>query len=505
MGLTLAIDLGTTNLKVGIVDSNGELLVLRKSPVRTINKEAGAAEHDPNELKRLIIDLSKQALNHEYRDRIEYICSSTYHFGLMFLDKEHQPISGMTVLTDIRAQKTFGEFKDFFSDYDIYRNTGCPLLGQFVLPRLYYFFKKEPELLKKAAYLAGSKEFLFHWMTGEFVTEASIASASQLFNCHKFNWDEEILGKLGLSSSQFPTIKDGTKHMAPLLEELRSELGLRKGVQVVLGLYDGGALSVGLSGLAPKIGILNVGTTAMIRVPSPKPVFDAGENKRIQAYAFREGLFGNGGALNNAALPLDWLRAKLFDVDLHDPSLLEIKNEPPLLSLPYLTGERDSKVGPYASGIFFGMRREHSRIDFARSLLQGVAYSMRYIYEALQENDLVISELRMGGGGTAWKAWPQMFADTLGIPILIPTAQEVALIGSAMIALTASGHYPDLGTASRRMIKSGIRIEPDRSRSEIHNEHYEFFKQLRESMSDLYRIHSGLSRKNEGSPLFNAA
>ena len=494
MALTLAIDLGTSNLKVGIVDSNGELLVLRKSPIQTVNKEPGSAEHDPHELKRLIVDLCKQALLDEYRDRVEYICSSTYHFGLMFLDKRMNPISGMTVLTDIRSQKTFSEFKEAFSDYDIYQNTGCPLLTQYVLPRLYYFYKRHPEVLKQASYIAGSKEFLFHWMTGEFVTEASVASASQLFNCHTFSWDQTILSKLGLKAEQFPKVADGTKFLAPLQDELREELGLKSGVQVALGLYDGGALAVGLSGIAPRIGIMNVGTTAMFRVPSNKPAFDAGENKRIQAYALKEGLFVNGGALNNAALPLDWLRAKLYDVDLHDPALLDLKEQPPLFSLPYLTGERDSKVGPYASGIFFGIRREHSRIDFARSLLQGVAYSMRYLYDALQENDIHLTELRMGGGGTAWKAWPQMFADTLGVPILIPSVNEVALVGSAMIALTASGHYPDLGTASRKMVKSGLRVEPDKSRVEIHNEYYAFFKQLREGMSDLYTAHSKLSR-----------
>ena len=492
MALTLAIDLGTSNVKVGLVDETGELLVLRKSPTRTISNEPGSAEHDPKELKRLIIDLCQQTLLDEYRHRVKYVCASSYHFGLMFLDAEFNPLSGMSVLTDIRAQKTFSEFKEFFSDYDIYHNTGCPLLGQYVLPRLFYFYKEQPELLKKASYLAGSKEFLFHWLTGDFLTEASIASASQLFNCHEFNWDSTILGRLGLDRAQFAPVADGTKVLRPLRHELCEQLGLGKDVQVALGLFDGGALAVGLSGIDPKIGILNVGTTAMFRVPANKPIFDKSENKRIQAYALREGLFVNGGALNNAALPLDWLRNKLFDVDLNDPALLDISRSQPLFSLPYLTGERDTKVGPYASGVFFGLRRDHTRLDIARSLLQGVAYSLRYIYEALQENDISLSELRMGGGGSTWKAWPQMFADTLGIPILIPRVNEVALTGSAMLALTAAGHYPDLPTASRRMVKSGLRVEPDASRSALHASHYQFFTKLRSQMAELYRDHSEL-------------
>jgi len=494
VALVLAIDVGTSNLKVGLVDSDGELLILRKAPIPTISKEPGSAEHNPAELKRLILELSQQVLLDEYRSSVESITLSTYHFGLLLLDKDRTPITGISLLTDIRAQRTFSEFKEEFSSFNLYERTGCPLLAQYVLPRLFYFSKKSPELLSKARYFAGSKDFLFEWLTGEFATDTSIATATQVFNVHKFNWDEELLAKLNLEPNQFPKIVDGTKELLPLREDIRSELGLNKGTKVLAGLYDGGALAVGLGGLAAKVGVMNVGTTAMFRVPSNKPAFDSSDSKRLQAYALCPGIFLNGGALNNAALPLDWLRAKLFDVDLHDPSLLEINNEPPLFSLPYLTGERDSKIGPFASGVFFGIRRDHGRIDFARSLLEGVCYSMRNIYEALQENDIRIKELRMGGGGTSWKVWPQMFADILGMPILIPTVKEVALVGSAMSAFTATGTFKNLAEASRHMVKAGERVAPNLERTQIHAERYEFFKKLRAGMGELYKDHALLTK-----------
>jgi sugar (pentulose or hexulose) kinase len=94
---------------------------------------------------------------------------------------------------------------------------------------------------------------------------------------------------------------------------------------------------------------------------------------------------------------------------VQDEVLLQISNEPPLIALPYLTGERDSKTGPYASGVFFGVRRHSSQIDFARSVLEGVAYSLRYLNDALVENNLHVKELRMGGGGVNIKVWPQIF------------------------------------------------------------------------------------------------
>ncbi|MDQ3844251.1 MAG: FGGY-family carbohydrate kinase, partial [Bacteroidota bacterium] len=377
-------------------------------------------------------------------------------------------------------------------DVDVYQKTGCPLISQYVLPRLFYFAKVKPLLFEEAKYFTDSKSFLFEWLTGEQVTDMSIAAATQFYDAHHFQWDEELLSRLNLSPDQFPRAEDGTTFMAPLKKELCAALGLKENVQVLLGVYDGAALAVGLSGLAPNVGIINIGTTAMLRIPGDQPALDRNENKRIQAYALQKGFFLNGGALNNAALPFDWMRNTLFDFDVQNEALLEITNEPPLISLPYLTGERDSKTGPYASGVFFGIRRNHSPIDFARSVLEGVAYSMRYLYDALQENNLHVKEVRMGGGGVNIKAWPQIFADVLGVPVTISAVNEMALIGSAMLALTAGGVFKDLNEASEKMLKEGKRIEPDKTSMIVHDQRYGFFKKLRETLGPLYKEHAEL-------------
>jgi gluconokinase len=469
MALTIAIDLGSTNLKVGLVNEQGEILLVRSSPVQTYSSEPGAAEHHPEELKRLLFTLCEQLLTDDYKDQVEYIVSSTYQFGLMMLDEERQPLTNITLLTDIRSQQTFSDFMSAFADEDVYQKTGCPLISQYVLPRLFYFSKEKPALLKKARFFTDSKSFIFELLTGEWVTDISTAAATQFYNAHNFQWDEALLSKLALSPGQFPPAEDGTKFTAPLKKELCTALGLTKNVQVI-----------------------NIGTTAMLRIPGDQPALDKNENKRIQAYALQKGNFLNGGALNNAALPLDWMRNSLFNFDVHDEVLLQLTNEPPLISLPYLTGERDSKTGPYASGVFFGIRRNHSPIDFARSVLEGVAYSMRYIYDALQENNLHVKELRMGGGGVNIKAWPQIFADVLGVPVTISAVNEMALIGSTMLALTAGGVFKDLNEASEKILKEGKRIEPDTASVKIHEQRYQFFKKLRETLGPLYREHAEL-------------
>lgn len=492
MALTLAIDLGTTNLKVGLINEGGAIVSLCATGVSTVCNEAGAAEHDPGQLKDMIIALCKKVLKDNDKSEVKYMVSSGYQFGLMMLDEQRKPLTGITLLTDTRSQSTFSDFVSFYADEDIYQKTGCPLISQYVLPRLYYFFRERPGLYQKAKYFTDGKSFLFEWLTGAWVTDMSTAAATQFYNLHDYQWDQGLLSKLRLSWEQFPATADGTTFSAPLKKEVAEMLGLKDKVEVVLGIYDGAALGMGLSGLEPNVGIINIGTTAMLRVPGDTAVLDSNENTRIQAYAVKEKCFLNGGALNNAALPVDWMRNNLFDINIHDSDLLQTSHEPPLIALPYLTGERDAQTGPYASGVFFGIRRSHSKTDFVRSVLEGVAYSMRYIYDALRENNMTVKEIRMGGGGVNIKAWPQIFADVLGVPVTLPPGNEMALVGNAMLAFTAGGIFKDFNEASRSMLKAGERVEPDKRAVGIRDTQYRFFKKLRESLAPLFKEHTEL-------------
>lgn len=490
MALTLAIDLGTTNLKVGLVNEQGAIVSLCSSGVPTVSNEAGAAEHDPEQLKDLVISLCKKVLKDNDKDQVKYMVSSGYQFGLMMMDEQRKPLTGITLLTDTRSQSTFSDFISFYADEDIYQKTGCPLISQYVLPRLFYFFMAQPGLYKKAKYFTDGKSFLFEWLTGAWVTDMSTAAATQFYNFHDYQWDQGLLSKLQLSGEQFPATADGTTFSAPLRKEIRELLDIKEKVEVVLGIYDGAALGMGLSGFEPNVGIINIGTTAMLRVPGDKAVLDKNENKRIQAYAVKEKCFLNGGALNNAALPLDWMRNNLFDINIHDRNLLQISHEPPLIALPYLTGERDSVTGPFASGVFFGIRRNHSKTDFVRSVLEGVAYSMRYLYDAFLENNMPVKEIRMGGGGVNINVWPQIFADVLGVPVTLPPGNEMALVGNAMLAFTAGGIFKDFNEASLSMLKAGERVEPDKKSVDIRDQQYRFFKKLRESLAPLFKEHT---------------
>ncbi|WP_316831743.1 gluconokinase [Pedobacter aquatilis] len=491
MAMVLSIDLGTTNLKIGLIGSDGKPVQWLSAPCPVNTKQDGTAQHSPEELKSLITGLIKRLLALPAAGEITHIISSSYQFGLMLLDKDRNALTGLTLLSDTRAQRTFEAFKAKFSDLSLYERTGCPLITPYALPRLFYFRAKEARVFRKAKYICDSKSFLFEWLTGAFVTDISTAAASQCLKLETLGWDDELLCRLGLQKEQFPAIENGMHYNLPLLEAHCTAFGLNSNVKVFLGLYDGAALGYGLNGFSPNSAVINLGTSAMLRIVGKRPIFDITEDERIQPYAIGEKLFFNGGALNNAALTLNWLKDNIFDSALSYPDLSGANPNPALICLPYLSGERDVKTGPYASGVFFGLKNHHSRIDLYRAVLEGVAYSMKYLLDALWDKSINIDRLYMGGGGAQIKAWPQIFANILGLPIIISKEEQMALIGNALICFKAEGIAVESAVGLGAGENTHMFI-PDLSKSSYHKRTYSFFKSLRETLAPLYQKHMEL-------------
>lgn len=492
MGMILAIDVGSTNLKAGIVNERGDILALRKKQIPVIHKESGASEHDAEELFELLLEICGEVIP-KFKSQIQMMVLSTYQFGLVCLDRAKMPLGGISLLSDIRAQKTFEAFSNEFDTEQLYKRTGCPPLFQYPLARIFFLKNERPDVFNSTSYFASSKDYLLYRLTGELVTETSIAAATQMMNAITQQWDKPTLDEIGISIDQLPPIMRGDIESLPLVPSVAKALGLDPKLRVLPGFFDGAALAVGLSGLEEGIGVINAGTSAMLRVPHSAPAFDPTPDMRLQPYALSPGHYLNGGGLNNAALPLDWVRAKLFDIDLSDPDILESKHSgAPLFAIPYLTGERDCRVGPFSSGVFLGLRNYHTRHDIARSLLEGVAYTLRIMRDTINANGDKVREVRMGGGGTAWKVWPQIIADVLNTRIFVPRAQEIGLIGSAMLAYKHLGRYKSLDEATNYMVNAGETVDPDEDRAELYNGRYRFFREMLDSLEPVFKKHANI-------------
>ena len=156
-----------------------------------------------------------------------------------------------------------------------------------------------------------------------------------------------------------------------------------------------------------------------------------------------------------------------------------------LIFMPYISGERAPIWDGNAKGSFFGIKSTHTACDFARSVLEGVAFSIRSIMESTKQ--LGINTLRLLGGGSKIPLWCQIRADVLGVTVETVDCEESCAQGSAMIAGVGVGVYSSYKDAARKTCKVGCRYDPNIKNKEIYDKNYRAFKALYESTKELMK------------------
>ncbi len=491
MSLGLIVDVGTTNVKVGIVDQGGNIISLRSRPNPPSRPERGAYEHDPGLLLQNIEDLSS-SITRPYKDSIAFVALSGYQFGFLPLDVQGNPLTGMMTLLDDRPKSVMERLKGEFPFEEMYRRTGCPPLFTYIFSRLHWLKESKPDIFGRSHRFADLKSFLMLHLTGQFVTEPSIASATQLLDIHKSDWDDEILQWANVERSQLPGIVAGNKIAGELTSQAARSLGLKSGTPVLPGLYDGGAMILGMGGYGHDIAVCNLGTTAMLRGCATKPLLDDPKKMRLQTYALMPGYWVTGGALNNAGITLRWYHDNFEERESYESLIEQAQKISPgsegLMCLPFLTGERDPRIGDHSSGVFFGIREFHSRPHFTRSILEGVTYALNMVKEAASENGFTPRLLRIGGSGAKSDLWAGILSNVLNIQVQQMYTTEAALIGEGMLGFCALGTYASLDQATESMVKAGKQFDPENEPVEYYKKDYQLFKDLLKDLQRIYQL-----------------
>ena len=208
--------------------------------------------------------------------------------------------------------------------------------------------------------------------------------------------------------------------------------------------------------------------------------------------------------MNATGKALDWLAA-IIDPDLAIETLLsEAALVPPgsggLIFLPYLAGERSPIWDPEARGAFVGLTLGHGRGHLVRAVVEAAALALRHVIDPIVAAGAAITELRVSGGPAQSPAWNQLKADVTGLVVAVPRVPETALIGAAIAAASGVGIYPDLETATRRMVTIERRLPPDPDARAIYDEVYATYVGLYPALASTFHRLGTLESRAGGLP-----
>jgi gluconokinase len=447
----LSLDIGTTSTKAIAFTQDNQIMAQYSLGYPILHPQPNFSEQNPTEIWQAVGEgIRKIQKDTQKIGNLQAISFSAAMHSLICVDKKGKPLTNCIIWADNRSAEIAEKLKKTPIGQQIYAQTGAPIHPMLPLCKLLWLKEQEPEIFAQTQLFIGMKEYIFYQLTGNYLVDYSLASATGLFDNQTFAWSKLALDLIGINESRLPPLVP-IFHYELSKPEWTEGLGIPENTPLVIGGSDGGLANLGAGATKQGRLALTIGTSGAARTCVSKPLID--KQMRTFCYALSQDLFILGGGMNNGGIVIDWLQ-KILLRDSEKPVNPLIISElaqdiaigsDGLLFLPYLLGERAPWYDANAKGVFFGVQIQHTPAHFARAVLEGITLAMYSIGESIVENGQNIEVIYASGGFAHSKFWVQIVADVFGIKVILNESVEASAWGAALVAWQALGIIEDFG------------------------------------------------------------
>jgi FGGY-family pentulose kinase len=493
-----AVDVGTGSARAGIVDRTGRMLGRAEHPIAMNRPKPDHAEHDSEDIWAAVCHAVRSALENSGVPA-ESVAGISFDAtcSLVVRNVDGGQVSVSTtgekrwdtiVWLDHRALAEADECTA--SGHRVLDYLGGVMSPEMATPKLMWLKRHLPASWNEAGYLFDLTDFLTCRASGSIERSQCTLTCKWTYLAHeKPGWQQDFFAKVRLEDmlerGQLPgRAKPVGFDLGPLTAQSARDLGLTESCRVATGVIDAyaGALGV-LGGFASDPDGLEH-HLALI----------AGTSSCVMAMSSESRSFPGGwGPYFGAALPGIWISeggqsvtGALLDhiVRLHgaggNPTperhraiverIMQLREEEGLdlagrlHVLPDFHGNRSPLADPHALGVISGLTLDASFDSMCRLYWRtcvSIALGIRHILETLNACGFVIDTLHVTGGHTKNPLLMELYADAVGCTVVQPVADDAVLAGTAMVAATGAGLYPDLASACAAMRQHGRKRAPD--------------------------------------------
>jgi xylulokinase len=438
-GAVLAADVGTTAVKVTMVDSDSRILAEGSRDI-ALYQENGRIEQDPAEWYEAFCEAAKEVL------RKSGIKPEGIAFSGQMQDVILLPGSGRAILySDARAGEQAEKIRAKIGAEEIMHVTGNLCDGAIPFAKLIWLKEKEPDRLAGAgAVVFSAKDYIVWRLTGQKMTDVVTASTSGLMDIRKRIWREDWMEKMGLAPELLPRLAYPTETAGRVTAAGENLSGIPAGTPVYAGIGDAGAATLA-SGISREGEYnINLGTSGWVAAVSG----DVPENQGYFNLAFPSAdRYINTVPFYNAGIVHKWVSriAASGEENRYAAASRLLAESCPgshgVQFLPYLQGERYPVSDADIRGGYVGITPETTAADLVRAALEGVAYSIRSGFADPEK----IRTISLIGGGAREKTWCQIFADVLDHEVMVfRNAGYMPTLAVAAIARVGGGKMSSL-------------------------------------------------------------
>ena len=484
--LYIGVDLGTSAVKLLLMDEKGEIRKIVSKEYPLYFPHPGWSEQNPEDWFLKTVEGIKELTAECEKSKVAGISFGGQMHGLVALDGEDRVIRPAILWNDGRTGEETDYLNEVIGKDKLSEHTANIAFAGFTAPKILWMKKHEPENFAKIRKIMLPKDFLAYKLSGVFCTDVSDASGMLLLDVKNRCWSKEMLDICGISEKQLPKLYESFQAVGTLRPEIAEELGLSGQVKVIAGAGDNAAAAVGTGTVGEGMCNISLGTSGTVFISSKS--FGVDENNALHSFAHADGNYHLMGCMLSAASCNKWwnediLKTKDFAADQSQITRLGENN---VFYLPYLMGERSPHNNPDARAMFIGMSMDTTREDMTQAVLEGVAFALRDSLEVAKSLGIRIERTKICGGGAKSPLWKKMIANIMNLKVDVIESEEGPALGGAMLAAVGCGEYPDVETIAEKLVKVVDTVEPEDELVAKYEEKYQKFKKIYPAVKELY-------------------
>ncbi|WP_206669868.1 xylulokinase [Paenibacillus luteus] len=478
----IGMDIGTSAVKGVLISASGSVVSRERIETQTQVFKDGRIEFDADLLFRLTSDVIRRLVKALPEGAcVTGLSIASASGNTMLVNAQGKPMlpafSWMDERVTNEMESTFGDMEAS----EVHDLIGWPLLKTFPLAHLSWLNIHEPDLLRSAAKVCMSTDYLNYKLTGAWAMDSSTASTFYLQDQKAMEWHLPFLRKLEIPEEKLPRLLAPGSVLGFITAEAAVETGLPLGMPVTVGSFDHPSAARGAGVLDEGQLLLSCGTSWVGFTPIKDRQSAIDLKLLVDPFLQPNGPWGAMFSLPAIATLVD---KYICDYISGAPDRYLTFNELASAANPGASGLR---INPMWRGELGGWDK-FAKTDIARALMEGTAYLLKMHIDQLDAAGICFQSVTMVGGPSETLPWPQIVADVLGKEVSVINGACAGAAGAAIMAGIGAGLYSDERGAFLEADFQKLVRKPDVAAHEVYKREYRKFT------SELITKNGGLSQ-----------
>jgi xylulokinase len=498
----IGCDVGSQGTNCALYSTDGTLVASSYHTYDLSFPFPGAAEQDADAWPAAVVTGVRELLERapESPSAVRGLSFGSQLDGMVVCDAAGRPLRPAMIWMDRRAEAQAAAVADRIAPEDFYRHVGANLDSSHAVFKALWVRDEEPEIWSSVAHLMSPGTFVLQEVAGPIAVDYSNASSLALLDPRSRKWSTEVLSAVDLPEAMLPEVVAATEPIGTVTASFAEATGLSADTVVAVGCGDEMAATLGAGVFEPGEVCDVVGTAEPVCAASSEPRDDPTMLVECHPHADPDAwLLENPGFVSGGNLR--WWRDQFAPIergaeaeglgDAYDLLSKEADRVPAgaegLVFLPCMQGAMAPEWNGAARGVFYGLTLAHSRAHMTRAILEGSAFALRDIVDAMTNAGLKVRRLTIVGGGAKGSLWRQIKADVTGLPVRVPTSVETTATGAAILAAVGAGMHRTVGDAVKSFVTyEPNEHEPDPGRRAVYDESYRRYRDLYAALKPVF-------------------